>query len=118
MKENLIARSLFTLAICIVIGSWFISNGLKEGDRLIAEQLSDGIEATQSNKIDAEQNQLLTAKQLSNYLGISNEQVTQLFPDSNGKSVIPYIKIKGELFFPKAAIDKWLQEIEAISINR
>ncbi|MDX8362155.1 MULTISPECIES: helix-turn-helix domain-containing protein [Bacillaceae] len=118
MKENLIARSLFTLAICLVIGSWFISNGLKEGNRIIAEQLSDGIEATKSYTIDATQGQLLTATQLSEYLGISNEQVTQLFPDSNGKSVIPYLKIKGELFFPKAAIDKWLHEIEATSINR
>ncbi|MDX8360375.1 MULTISPECIES: hypothetical protein [Bacillaceae] len=129
MKENLIARSLFTLAICIVIGSWLISSSISRGNEKIADYISDsnwGIsnqildlqeELIAANSISSTQKQLLNSDELGEYLGIRDFQVKLLLPDSNNDSPMPYVKIGKEYYFPKSGIDKWLTDLDAFIIS-
>ncbi|MGG1680345.1 helix-turn-helix domain-containing protein [Neobacillus sp. NRS-1170] len=101
MKNNLIALSIFCFAVCFVIGCWLIS---------------DSLSGKKANKIKETQHQLLTKSEVANYLGISPEEVQKLTEISNGEdsftSEIPHIKIDKTDYYPKTAIDKWLQNVE------
>lgn len=102
MKNNLVALSIFCLAICFVIGSWFISNGLKNKEEQTMKQPS--------------QHQLLTQPEVAHYLGISIEEVQMLTEVPNGQnsytSEIPHIKIENAIYYPKKAIDRWMANLE------
>ncbi|MFS1518685.1 helix-turn-helix domain-containing protein [Bacillus sp. SCS-151] len=130
MKDNVLAISLFSLAICVVIGSLFISNGLKESSRLLADHLQtidlqstiqlteNKTNSTEPSTDSSSENQLLTPEQFGDYLGISEDQVNLFLPDSNGDSPIPYVKIGSRVYFPKTAVDKWLVNVETFTISK
>lgn len=62
MKNNLIAMSIFSLAIAIVIGSWLISNGLNNS-------------AVHTEAEEVQQEQFLTQSELGEYLGLTEEEI-------------------------------------------
>src|SRR5689334_13686813 len=98
MKNYIISLSIFCLAVGLVIGSWLISDSLRD---------------QKSSKIIKEtQHQLLTKSEVAKYLGISEEEIQKLteIPDGQNSftSVIPHIKIDTTKYYPKKAIDKWL----------
>lgn len=103
MKNNLIALSIFCLALSIVIGSWLISNRINV------------------NQQPSSQSVLLTESELASYLGLSNEEVKKLGPtkeeDGAYSTVLPYLKIGNKVYFSKTAIDKWLTNNEATGIQ-
>jgi hypothetical protein len=106
MKNNLVALSIFCLAVSIIIGSWLISNGLSNKKELKTTQTT--------------QNQLLTQSELAEYLGLSIEEVRKLGPVQYGhdiQSMLPYIKIGDTIYFSKEAVDKWLRNNEATSVQ-
>lgn len=98
---NLTAVAIFCLAVSIVVGSWLISSSL------VASAAHEGQAANLQTK------QLLTERQLAKYLGISFAQAVQIgpLPDANGntQSVLPYIQIGKSIYFPRTAVDEWLQ---------
>ena len=104
MKNYSIAISIFLLGVCIVIGSWMISNGL-------------GIKTSTSIAV---QHQLLTQSELVDYLGLSKEEIkklTELYDGDGGySSELPHIKIGSEFYYPKSAIDKWLINVDLITV--
>lgn len=89
MKNNLTALSIFCLAVSIVIGSWMLS------------------------RQSSPQPVLLTHSELASYLGVSLLEAEQLGPADEGPgsltSVLPYLRIGNNVYFPKAAVDKWLE---------
>lgn len=103
MKNNLIALSIFCLALSIGIGSWLISNRINV------------------NQQPSSQSVLLTESELASYLGLSNEEVKKLGPtkeeDGAYSKVLPYLQIGNKVYFSKTAIDKWLTNNEATSIQ-
>ncbi|WP_232700083.1 helix-turn-helix domain-containing protein [Brevibacillus daliensis] len=107
MKNNLVALSIFCFAVCFVIGSWLISDGLREKQTNPIKQTS--------------QHQLLTQSELADYLGISIEEVQKLNRFDNGtnsyRSLLPHIKIENAVYYPKVAIDKWIQNVERLVIQ-
>lgn len=105
MKNNVIALSIFCLAVCFVIGSWLIANGLKNEGKISTNQQT--------------QHQLLTQAEVADYFGLSVEEVQKLSPAYAGvtTSVIPYIKIGNKFYYSKSAIDKWLQSQGSISVQ-
>ncbi|WP_064090929.1 hypothetical protein [Rossellomorea aquimaris] len=113
MKYQLMAVSIFSLAIAIVIGSWFVSKELNRNVQVVMDKGVDE-EITQEK-------QLLTQSELGSYLGVTDEELQMILPriDENiTTSSIPYIKIGTEFYFPVKAIDKWLLETEAIMFSR
>lgn len=106
MKNNLVALSIFCLAVCFVIGSWLIANGLKNEVKITNQQT---------------QQQLLTQPELADYLGLSVEEIQKLGPVFAGEGVttseIPYIKIRNKFYYSKIAIDKWLQRQDSLTVQ-
>ncbi|HJV16812.1 MAG TPA: helix-turn-helix domain-containing protein [Bacillales bacterium] len=102
MKNYLTALSIFCLALSIVIGSWLISN------RINVNQPSS-------------QSVLLTQSELASYLGLSIEEVNKLGPtkeeEGSFTSVLPYLKIGNKVYFSKVAVDKWLTNNVAYTIQ-
>ncbi|MDC3414408.1 helix-turn-helix domain-containing protein [Terrihalobacillus insolitus] len=110
MKNNLIATSIFSLAIAIVIGSWFISSGLNNnGERILIEK--NDMETTHETL-------LLTQSELGDYLGITEEEIQMFISEDIIKSGIPYIKIGNEFYFSVKAIDKWLVEVGTLKVGQ
>lgn len=102
MKNNLIACSIFCLAICIVLSSWLLSTSLRyESPKPTSQTI---------------QHQLFTQQEVAVYLGISMVEVQKITEIPNGQnsytSEIPHIKIDNNVYYPKKAIDRWLQNIE------
>ncbi|SDQ05541.1 helix-turn-helix domain-containing protein [Virgibacillus salinus] len=110
MKNNLIATSIFSLALAIVIGSWIISNGLNNSG---AQAIDD-----EENVETAQEKLLLTQSELGDYLGITEEQVQMFVSEDITKSVIPYVKIGEEYYFSVKAIDKWLLETRVLKVGQ
>ena len=106
MKNNLVALSIFSLAVCFVIGCWLIS---------------DSLSGKKNYNTKENQQQLLTKEEVANYLGISPEEVQKLTEIPNGESSftseIPHIKIDKTDYYPKKAIDKWLLNTELIVVH-
>lgn len=106
MKNNLVSLSIFSLAVCFVIGCWLIS---------------DSLSAKKNYNTKETQHQLLTKSEVAKYLGISPEEVQKLTEIPNGEnsftSEIPHIKIDKTDYYPKKAIDKWLLDTELIVIQ-
>lgn len=95
-KSIVIFISYFAILVLItVISSELINSGQKE----------------QIIKIDeTSNNQLLNISEISNYLGITEEEVKKL-------TEIPHIRIDDKVYYPKLAIDKWLLNVELINIK-
>ncbi|MEH7402707.1 DNA-binding protein [Gottfriedia acidiceleris] len=66
------------------------------------------------------EHQLLKETELVNYLGLSKEEIQKLteLDDGDGSysSDLPHIKIGSEFYDPKSAIDKWLINVDLITI--
>ena len=77
MKNNVLALSIFALAVSIVVSGWLISNSL----------------ANEPKELDVYP-QLLTQEQAADYLGLTISELTKLGPISAGAgwttSDIPY----------------------------
>lgn len=58
--------------------------------------------------------------ELAVYLGLSEDKVEKLGPVPSGnvmiKSELPYLQIESTVYYPKEAIDKWLQGDAKITI--
>lgn len=110
MKNYAIAVSIFCLAISIVFGSWFISNGINPNKQ-------NSLVQVQSQTY----NRLLTVNQLASYLGITVAEARKLgpIPGESGAytSVLPNIQIGKKVYFSKAAVDKWLLNNGEATIN-
>lgn len=117
MKNNFIGISIICLAVCFLIGSWIIAEGLRENAQSVKQ-----VNITPTGQ-DGEfmPPELLTREELSFYLGISEEEVNQLGPSISGEYTfagdIPFVKIGNRLYFPKKAIDEWLQNVKPTSIQ-
>lgn len=110
MKNHLIATSIFSLAIAIVIGSWLISSGLNN----TGEQMGN----EKNNTETAQEEQLLTLSELGDYLGVTEEKVQMFVSEDVTKSQLPYIKIGNEFYFSVKAIDKWLTEAGPMKVGQ
>jgi hypothetical protein len=103
MKKNLVALSIFSFAVCFVIGCWLIANGLSAKQNPPIKQT-------------APQHQLLTKAELVQYLGLSEQEINKLtkLPDGNlgYTSELPHIEIGETVYYPKLAVDKWLLNVE------
>ncbi|MGE7945227.1 helix-turn-helix domain-containing protein [Lysinibacillus xylanilyticus] len=106
MKNNLIALSIFSLAICFVLGSWLISNSLNSDLPQETEQLV--------------QNQLLSQSEIADYLGITIEEVQKLTKVKEGENgyrhIIPFIEICDKIYYPKKAVDERLINVIAETV--
>lgn len=112
MKNNLIALSIVSLGICILIGSWLIADGLKE--------VNKPIPATTIEQVDFSKAQLMTTKEVADYLGIDQEEMVKLGPvggEGYSSSILPYVKIGNKVYYSKFAIDMWLQNANSISVE-
>ncbi|MBY0122251.1 helix-turn-helix domain-containing protein [Bacillus sp. S/N-304-OC-R1] len=110
MKNNLIATSIFSLAIAIVIGSWLISSGLNNSrEQMVNEK---------SNKETTREEPLLTLSELGDYLGITEEEIKMFVSEDVTKSQIPYLKIGNEFYFSVKAIDRWLTETGPVKVGQ
>ncbi|TYS13504.1 hypothetical protein FZC78_21305 [Rossellomorea vietnamensis] len=105
MKNDLISLSIFSLAIAIVIGSWFISNGLSNS-------------GVHTDAEEVQQEQLLTQSELGEYLGLTEEEIKMFISEDISKSMIPYIKVGNEFYFSVKAIDKWLVETGSLKVGQ
>ncbi len=60
---------------------------------------------------------MFTKSGLAIYLGLSEDEVEKLGPVPSGNdmamSELPYLQIGSTVYYPKEAIDKWLQNMEA-----
>lgn len=105
MKNNLIALSIFSLAISFVLGSWLISNSLNNDLPQETEQLPQETELFV-------QKQLLSQSEVADYLGINIEEVQKLTKVEEGENtyrhIIPFIEIGDKIYYPKKAVDEWL----------
>ncbi len=112
MKNNFIALSIVSLGICILIGSWLIADGLKE--------VNEPIPATTIEQVDFSKAQLMTTKEVADYLGIDQEEMYKLGPvggEGYSSSILPYVKIGNKVYYSKFAIDMWLQNANSISVE-
>lgn len=111
MKNNIIALSIFSLALAIVLGSWLIAGGLSENAIHKKELL---VSTTPTNEIV--QPQMFTKAELASYLGLSEEEIEMLGPVPTGPntttSVLPYLKIGKTVYYPKEAVDRWLRDMQ------
>jgi hypothetical protein len=105
MKDNLVATSIFSLAIAIVIGSWLISGGLNNSEA----QKENDTESTQKKL-------LLSQSELADYLGLTEEEIQMFVSEDVTKSLIPYIKVGNEFYYSVKAIDKWLVEAGPLKV--
>ncbi|WP_160726219.1 helix-turn-helix domain-containing protein [Bacillus sp. USDA818B3_A] len=105
MKNHLVSLSIFSLAVCLVIGCWLIS---------------DSLSGKKNDHKKETQQRLLTKSEVAKYLGISPVEVQKLTEINNGDnsftSKIPHIKIDQTDYYPKKAIDKWLLNTELIVV--
>lgn len=95
-KSVLNSIAIFCLALSIVIGSWFISQGLR---------------AVNNTSLPT-QNHLLTQQQIASYLGLSEKEVEELM-SSPGHSIdgeIPHFHIGNKNYFDKKTVTLWLQK--------
>ncbi|WP_318614624.1 helix-turn-helix domain-containing protein [Sporosarcina sp. YIM B06819] len=111
MKSNVIALSIFSLALAIVLGSWLIAEGLREN----AVSGKEIVITTTPTK-ETIQAQIFTITELASYLGLSEADVEKLGPASVGDgittSILPYLRIDDTVYYPKEAVDRWLREME------
>lgn len=111
MKQQTINVSLIFLGVCILAGAWMVSTALKDQNQ---------VEPITVNAQAPAQQQLMDPIELKSYLGISDEELEKILPKRNGddiESVIPYIKIGYQYYFPVEAIDKWLAEADATAFE-
>ncbi|AMQ07047.1 MULTISPECIES: hypothetical protein [Sporosarcina] len=117
MKNNLIALSIFCLALSFMIGSWLITNELRENSTSVKE-----VSLKTEKEKEVIKPQFFNKSELAIYLGLSEEDVSMLGPIPSGEnstsSELPYIQINGTLYFSKQAIDKWLQNHGSFSVTR
>lgn len=100
------------------MGSWLISRGLENGGWHIFSGL-------QNNSIElinqTPEKQLLTQAEVADYLGITIEEVQKLtkIPDGDNSytTEIPFIEIESIVYYPKKAIDEWLQNTSLIVVH-
>ncbi len=112
MKNNFIAISIVSLGICILIGSWLIADSLKE--------VNEPAPAPTIEHVDFSKAQLMTTKEVANYLGIDQEEMYKLGPiggEGYSSSILPYVKIGNKVYYSKFAIDMWLQKGESFSVE-
>ncbi|MBU0903658.1 MAG: helix-turn-helix domain-containing protein [Firmicutes bacterium] len=112
MKNNFIAISIVSLGICILIGSWLIAEGFKE--------VNESVPTTTIKQVDFSKAQLMTTKEVANYLGIDQEEMVKLGPvggEGYTSSILPYVKIGNKVYYSKLAIDMWLQRGESVSVE-
>ncbi len=117
MKNNLIALSIFSLALSFMIGSWLITKELRENTTSVKE-----VSLKTENTNEVTEPQFFNKSELAIYLGLSEDEVGMLGPVPYGEnsttSELPYIRINDTLYFSKQAIDKWLQNHESFSVTR
>jgi hypothetical protein len=105
VKNNIVAISIFSLGICIVFGCWLLSNSLRDNKS--------------SQPIKNPPHQLLTQSEVAKYLGISVRKIQELteYPDGSGyTSILPHVKVDNTNYYPKKALDKWLQNVELTTV--
>lgn len=92
------------LAISIVVSNCGISKGL-------SNQQSSNIAVTTPNK-------LLTLKQVSSYLGLSQNQVMKLISTSGHEidSDLPHLRIGRTYYFDKQAVNNWIESNRDLDI--
>jgi len=117
MNNNLIALSIFCLALSFMIGSWLITKELRENTTSVKE-----VSLKTENTNEVTEPQFFNMTQLAIYLGLSEEEVEMLGPVPSGENVttseLPYIRINDTLYFSRQAIDKWLQNHDSFSVTR
>jgi len=94
------------IGVCLVIASLIISNTVQNNQ----------IESKKSqNKEFLTEKQLLTGPELAKYLGISEQELSQLLASINPKNSdgsreigLSYIEINNKMYFAKKAVDEWL----------
>jgi excisionase family DNA binding protein len=94
-KSILNSIAIFCLALSIVIGSWFISQGLR---------------AEKTSALPTQEH-LLTQQQIASYLGLSEQEVGKLI-SSPGHSIdgeIPHYQLGNKNYFDKKAVTQWFQ---------
>ena len=76
--------------------------------------IGPGLEPDQYNKINNEEDKILTVKDIGNYLKFSKSTVYKLISEDN----LPATKIGGTWIIRKSKLNKWLDEREYRPANR
>lgn len=112
MKENrLLLVCVLIISLSIIFGSVWIGNSIRSANE--GNNINQSVLSLPSNKA------LMTQKETSEYLSLSEDKFTALLTsdESERKSVgsyepysfIPFVKIGGVKYFQKEQIDKWVE---------
>jgi len=104
LKHYLLSVSILFLGLCILVGSWFISDAIKSNQKF------SNITTT---------NELLTEKEAADYLRMDEFDFNQLISNQNRvksqQSVydtykyIPFMILNGKRYYSQEQIDKWIE---------
>jgi excisionase family DNA binding protein len=106
---------IFVLAAAILIGAWLVARAATgiaaygDSETHNTAEIAGAVvrlEATVNEMIQAEEPEVMDQKKVRKYLGISEQNLTELIHGSD----FPYIKIRGDYLFPKSAVDEWLHD--------
>ena len=103
--------------VVILVGSftWFIYANWHP------KEATDNVKAHISTS-DSHLKEILTLEELEQYLGISKVEISKLTRKENGDGLmetnIPVIMIEGKNYYPRKAIDKWLENIQLIKVSK
>lgn len=116
MDHQSTQKNYLFLGVSIIIGAWFIYNGLGNinfSANMDTSSISNGLnniayrmQEEQPTSIIAQKKKLLTESDVTEYLGITKADLTMLIQQTD----IPYIQVYQIKYFPVNALDQWLLE--------
>ncbi|MGC5323956.1 helix-turn-helix domain-containing protein [Brevibacillus sp. SYSU BS000544] len=116
MDNQSTQKNYLFLGVSIIIGAWFIYNGLGRvsfSADLDTSSITNGLNSIAYRMQEeqpaaniAQKKKLLTESDVVEYLGISRADLTMLIQQTD----IPYIQVNQIKFFPVNALDQWLLE--------
>ncbi|MBC1293067.1 helix-turn-helix domain-containing protein [Listeria booriae] len=91
---------------CLIIGGCAIGSGAASSDDEGMNHVNLSNDGPLDVAVSAEETKLLYEEDLGTYLGISDEELAKLQKQGN----LPTITIDGTKYYPKASIDKWIED--------
>lgn len=113
LKDKVLAISIFSLAISIIVSSLIISKEMRNNGQNLSSSLnmmSGGLNKISNSvgyKNKSLENNSYNPYEAAEYLGITREKLYEIANTKDFK--MPYIKIGADYYFNKSALDKWLE---------
>ncbi|MFS0781021.1 hypothetical protein [Bacillus sp. 1P06AnD] len=113
MKSYIIAGSIVSLALCLLMGCWMISHAIIEYAEVHAKAIANERPKTKVTS-------LMTEKEAASYLGISETELKLLGPNRNStgssESYLPYLQIGNKIYYSLPALNEWLLKDSSLTI--